>query len=275
MGNYLTVADLKNVEGAPRVHDLRLADRFGFGRDRDIRKLISRNTKLLEMHGELVCDKVAQTSKGGRPGKEYWLNEDQAVVLGFLSEAPDAVSFQKEVIAVWKAFRTGEFAPSIVPSDVQEIAPHMRKALGGIVKSVVDTRLEERLAPVLAKLDRIESGTMVAALAPDATVMRGYVNAFVVVDQMAKVPEEKRKRCRNICQTVSSELHKWCARNGIMTHLSYPPGEERLFPRDRVQIWLADPAVDPNGGGGYKMIWARINVNEAKKAGQGVFPFKA
>jgi hypothetical protein len=52
---------------------------------------------------KLVSSMVAKTYARGRPGREYWLNEDQVVVLGFLSEAPDAVIFQKRVIAVWKA----------------------------------------------------------------------------------------------------------------------------------------------------------------------------
>jgi hypothetical protein len=66
---------VRTAKGKPRVHDLRLAERLNFGRDRDVRKLIARNSKLLEMHGKLVCCTLQQTRNGGRPGKEYWLND--------------------------------------------------------------------------------------------------------------------------------------------------------------------------------------------------------
>jgi hypothetical protein len=88
----LRPTDLKDVDGEPRVLDLRVAERLGFGRDRDLRKLIERNAKLLEMHGELIRATVARnqkdTPKAGRPENGYWLNEGQTVALAFLSSAP-------------------------------------------------------------------------------------------------------------------------------------------------------------------------------------------
>jgi hypothetical protein len=51
----------------PRFHDLRVAERLGFTRPRNIRKLIERNLPDLGGYGE-VCSMVEQTSEqGGRP----------------------------------------------------------------------------------------------------------------------------------------------------------------------------------------------------------------
>lgn len=81
---------LSEIEGEPRVRDLDLADRLGFDRPRDIRKLVERN--MLEIRDFGVCATVAQTSgaRGGRPSTEYWLNEEQALLVSSLSDAPRA-----------------------------------------------------------------------------------------------------------------------------------------------------------------------------------------
>ncbi len=93
----------------PRIRDLRLAELLGFERPRNIRKLIQRCENALKSFGGLVCSTVEPTSKGGRPSKEYYLNERQALYLCTKSEAPNAVDITIQMVEVFHAVKTGRF----------------------------------------------------------------------------------------------------------------------------------------------------------------------
>lgn len=83
--------DLRLVKNAPRVLDIRLAEALEFAQSRDIRKLIQTNLNELAGYSE-VCAVATQTSEqGGRPGKEYWLTEEQALLICMRSDAPRAL----------------------------------------------------------------------------------------------------------------------------------------------------------------------------------------
>jgi hypothetical protein len=70
----------KARDGELRVQDLKLAEVLGFGRARDIRKLIERNREELERYGTLPCRAV--TPPGGGPvATEYWLNRKQTFLI--------------------------------------------------------------------------------------------------------------------------------------------------------------------------------------------------
>ena len=82
---------LSDLDGEPRIRDLELANRLGFTDPHKIRALIGRNKAELETYGG-VSATVAETPEtpaspdaGGRPGREYWLNEGQALVICALS----------------------------------------------------------------------------------------------------------------------------------------------------------------------------------------------
>lgn len=98
-----------------RIQDLRLAGTLGFSRVRKIRDLIRQQMAALKSFGQVVCTAVGQTSKGGRPGKEYWLNEKQALYLCTKSEAPSAIDVTIEMVEVFHAVKTGRHrtAPAI------------------------------------------------------------------------------------------------------------------------------------------------------------------
>ena len=90
-------------DGLPRVRDLDLAERLGYERHRDIRQLIER----LEPELGEVCGTVPQTAKnkGGRPGREYWLTEEQAYLVAAKSETPEAIAITKLLIRAFIAAR--------------------------------------------------------------------------------------------------------------------------------------------------------------------------
>ena len=82
----LSARDLSIEQGEPRIQDLRLAEALGFENAYNIRKLIRQHTENLETFGDLVFSTAEKTSNGGRPGKEYHLNEKQALFLCTKSE---------------------------------------------------------------------------------------------------------------------------------------------------------------------------------------------
>jgi len=53
MTQVLQICDLKKVAGAPRIHDLRLGEALGMPRTRDVRRIIRKNARELQSHGQL------------------------------------------------------------------------------------------------------------------------------------------------------------------------------------------------------------------------------
>lgn len=101
------------VEGEPRVRDIDLAQRLGFDRPRDIRKLIERNRAELESFG--TCATVARVVKGARgstEATEYWLNEEQGLLVATLSKTDLAAAVRAMLIKVFVAYRRGHLAPT-------------------------------------------------------------------------------------------------------------------------------------------------------------------
>lgn len=113
----LSLDHLQDQEGDPRVRDVALAERLGFavGREYEIRRLVERNLPELRTYGTVFVT-VTKTSKaGGRPGKDYWLNVGQALVLCALSRTPQAAAVRKQVITVFMAYRAGTLGAPALP----------------------------------------------------------------------------------------------------------------------------------------------------------------
>lgn len=118
----LTPGMLSVIGAEPRVFDLHLAASLGMTNLYTIRRTIEHNRAELEMHGAVsVSDtKTSDTvffrgektsGKGGRPGKAYYLNEGQALVLCALSKTPRAAEIRKQIIDVFMAWRQGRTVP--------------------------------------------------------------------------------------------------------------------------------------------------------------------
>jgi hypothetical protein len=107
----------------PRVHDLLLAERLGFKVTYDIRQLIKRNEEELATYGALGARQALTGRRGGRPTKEYWLNEGQALLICALARTTAAARIRRELITVFMAVRSGRPMPTVhVEPQVGEIA---------------------------------------------------------------------------------------------------------------------------------------------------------
>lgn len=107
----LTPSMLSLAGDEPRVFDLHLARALGFSDLHMVRRTIERNRDELEMHGEVSVAVTETSTKGGRPGKAYYLNEGQALVVCALSKTPKAAEVRKLIIDVFTAWRAGKLVP--------------------------------------------------------------------------------------------------------------------------------------------------------------------
>lgn len=104
----LSLADLDTSADEPRVSHVRLAAVLGYDQPIRLADLIKRNIDELRRYGE-VSRTVRETSaKGGRPGKEYWLTEGQALLATIRSDAPNAPDAREQIIRVFMAWRRGK-----------------------------------------------------------------------------------------------------------------------------------------------------------------------
>lgn len=108
----LSITDIDTTMDEPRIQDLRLAERLGFSRPRNIRKIIENNADELRRYGTLVCSNTEQTSEGGRPGIEYRPNQAQSLLICMFSQTPIAADVRQEIITVFLACKQGEVGRS-------------------------------------------------------------------------------------------------------------------------------------------------------------------
>ena len=108
---------LSILDGEPRCRDLDLADRLGFDRPRNIRNLIDRNIAEIESFGSALRREALLTRpQGGTVSvQEYWLNEEQALLVSVLSNAPNAPAVRAMLIKVFVAWRRGQL-PQAAPA---------------------------------------------------------------------------------------------------------------------------------------------------------------
>jgi hypothetical protein len=110
----LSLSDLRVVShDEPRLQDIKIAEALGFERPRDIRKLIFRNMAELTRFG--TCATVAHVVRGNQVA-EYWLNEEQALLVSTLSDAPRAAEVRSMLIKVFVAWRRGQLPSPQAPA---------------------------------------------------------------------------------------------------------------------------------------------------------------
>ncbi|CDN96058.1 hypothetical protein [Agrobacterium tumefaciens] len=111
------VADIKLqlIEDEPRALDLDIAKRLGFSKPTNIRNLIKRNLAELERFGVCFTAKQTHSGKGGRPTDEYWLNEEQSLLIAVLSDTENAAEVRFMIIKVFVAWRKGHLVGDVNP----------------------------------------------------------------------------------------------------------------------------------------------------------------
>lgn len=130
----------------PRMRDLDLAERLGYERPRDIRKLIKDLCTAGKLSDISIRDEQARVF-GQRPAREYWLTEAQALKVVAKSETAAADALLDEVIAVFIMARRGLLPTAAQPVDAS-LAMAQITALTALVTKLADNvgDMQQRLA---------------------------------------------------------------------------------------------------------------------------------
>jgi hypothetical protein len=105
----------RRVEATPLAFDLDVATKLGFSRPAKFRDLIKRWEPSL---GEVFTTEGKTSNRGGRPGKDYWLTEEQVLFLVAKSDTPKAIEITKEMIRIFVLVKNG--GAQAVPQGVTE-----------------------------------------------------------------------------------------------------------------------------------------------------------
>jgi hypothetical protein len=202
----LAVSDLRDIEGEPRIQDLRLAEALGFERPRAIRQLIERNIAELERYGPSP-HRVAMVEIGSgaeREVQEYWLNERQAVIICMASRTPAAENIREEIVNIFVTFRTRRTAPATT--------------------SVFDQLLDEKLLPIRGDLNECKTDIKeikgnVVFLRKHSAEMADRINDIVPRREFSK--ETKQKWCRLVAREYHCKCPR-CRKEKIVTETADP-----------------------------------------------------
>lgn len=96
------------------IRDLDIAERLGMANPRTIRTAISDNSEELQGFGSLMVRASNPTERGGRPGREFWLNEGQALTVCIR----EAARVRRALIDVFMQWRR---RPAVNPMDIAEM----------------------------------------------------------------------------------------------------------------------------------------------------------
>lgn len=215
-------------DGEPRARDIDIGERLGFERPRDIRKLIKHNMVELERFG--VCATASQTlPQGGRPTTEFWLNEEQALLVATLSNAPNAPEVRAVLIRTFVAWRRGHL-PTELPADMLE----MLRRTDGIARMLIGKVAGmEKALPVMATeiATQLLPSMVNAAIASQSfMIRRGRTAGQIWKDNgfpKLKVTCWFSNRLREMGCAIEGNP---CAEMGL--------SKARLFDPDKADTWL-------------------------------------
>ena len=232
---------LTEIDGEPRARDIEVAERLGFGRPRDIRKLIERNRAEFDALGG--CATVARLVEGNEVN-EFWLNEEQSLLAAALSKTENAAAVRAMLIRCFVAWRRGHMMPA---GAELVLGPEARRAIGGIVKDVVHKQIAD-IVPAMVEGALLEGGHVVST---------DYKPALDVLKEK-KVPAKRR---RSFSQKCSARLRRFALSSKRPPRLSRETGRY-LFHVDTIRDWL-----EQEGN-------ALISSHVSSLTGQAVLPFK-
>ncbi|WP_264045575.1 hypothetical protein [Methylobacterium flocculans] len=241
-GASLQEVALIEKDGEPRARDIEIAERLGLSQLRDIRQLIERNRQELETFGALARYGAAPITSGkGRTMEvqEFWLNEEQALLIATLSRAPNASAVRAMLIRTFVAWRRGHLD---LPATID------MKAVGGMMKGILAKQLGE-LLPMMVREQVAEQ---------QHSVVRG-VSAGQV---LAMAGLGARRGLRGMAPWVSHRLRRFHAQKGAVVRMaSLGSSQAYVFDPLVARAWLDE------GGR------AEIEHKAAERRGQKVLPF--
>lgn len=127
----LAITDLNtNINHEPRISHIRLSDMLGVADHRAILRLIERNAAELQRYGEISVTVTENTDAHGRgrPGKTYWPNEGQALVICALSRTPQAAAIRHQIIKVYMEWRRAQVPATVTDTNADTVTARLTMA---------------------------------------------------------------------------------------------------------------------------------------------------
>lgn len=118
----------------PEIPDTALAGRLGLPLHK-LRELSGRHEKAGNIAPRVVSPTVGET--GGRPARQRFYTEADALFLVTRSEAPQAVALTKEMIRVYMAARRG-----LLPRPAPTVSPQLAAEVSALRAAVAELQLE-------------------------------------------------------------------------------------------------------------------------------------
>jgi hypothetical protein len=179
----------------PRILDVVLAERLGYERPADIRELIGRLIADGILNESEVIRTVRKTSpKGGRPGKEYWLTEEQAILVTTQSETATARTMLKTIVHVFRLASHGQ-----LPGQ-QDAALQIRR-MSELLTRMVESNTKQ-IEAMAARLDSL--ATTANETSRKVTVLDQRGNATLAPSEQKRLDELRR----TVAQLVVDRNHK-------------------------------------------------------------------
>ncbi|WP_207458633.1 phage antirepressor KilAC domain-containing protein [Azospirillum sp. SYSU D00513] len=162
--------DLREIDGLPRCHDAALGAHLGMARPTNIRQQIEANWDELLTYGPVHAARalVERPQGGAVDVTEYWLTEEQALLICTLSKAKRAPDVRRMLIKVFTAWRRGHLVPTQPHADLTN--PDVLLPLLGQYaadKKLLLAQVEE-MKPAVAALERLALPTDGAMCITDA-----------------------------------------------------------------------------------------------------------
>lgn len=131
---------LHMIDNEPRINDLELAARLGYGRRSKIRDVIRRNSNELTRFGVLATVEKAPETEGGRTTEEFFLNEGQAIRVATLADMISTVDVCEMVLKAYAEHRRSRALGSVQTPDLASliaILQQMAETLAFLTKHMV------------------------------------------------------------------------------------------------------------------------------------------
>jgi hypothetical protein len=219
----ISLEDLQEVGGTPRVLDLKLAEALGLEAPLSIRIVIKRNQPEIGRYGEVLSCGLKTSARGGRPTREYWLNEAQAILIAMFSRTERAADVREQVIRTFMAYRRSRTRSASEADATLATVP--TGELRGHAALIREARL---------LFGRAEAAQLWRRLGlPDLTIT-GAAADNSTIGQFAAACLRSASGGRIQARRLYETFRAWCVENG------FPVSSENAFGRDMKRRFRRD-----------------------------------
>jgi len=201
-----------DAEQNPYVRDIELAGKLGFTRPRKIRDMIVRHKTNLEKYGSLI-QLQRDTSNGGAPAREYYLNEPQALWLIAKSETTKADQILHSMIVVFTNYRAMQTHKPVeqwafpAKGPGVEVVPYKERITSDDLHAFHRKLVEDDLPKAVQLLIGGKESSLFRAT--QTYLQNAVVNAFTEIDKQTK------KRNKKLREDTDGKVDKLTKRANI------------------------------------------------------------